>query len=103
MLDKEKEFDATLETAAATLRETARLKSEAERGARETAEWKKEHGIDAALEAKFFNAISPEDKKKVEEERETFKREVAQDIEAAIQRAFPAKKTAGAKRSRNMA
>ena len=105
MPDQENELDATLQTAATTLKESNRLSGEAERGRLAMEEWVKAHEIDQALREKFFNALSPEDRKKARDEQEAFEREMAHDLDAAIQRAFPssAKKGGGAKRLRSMA
>ena len=104
MMDLEKELDATLQVAAAVVKVSERLAGEVERGEREAAEWKKANGIDQALQAKFFNALSSEDRKRFQDEQEAFNRELAHDIDAAVQRAFPASsKSGGGKRSRSMA
>ena len=105
MPDFEKELEATQEAAAATVRESERLADEASKSQKAVEEWKKANGIDAALEAKFFATLSPEELKKAAEEEETFNRELAHDLAAAVQRAFPTQKLAGTgkKRPRNMA
>ena len=76
MSDTERELDAALATAEAATRTSKRLAGEAEQAARATAEWKKNHGIDEALQTRFFNALSPEDRKKADDEQEAFAREL---------------------------
>ena len=105
MSDREKELDLTLETAAATLRESERLADEAAKARDARREWEAANGIGEATRGKFYKTLSPEEQAKVREEEEAFNRELAHDIETAIQQAFPGKKagSGGAKRPRQMA
>ena len=106
MAATEKELDATAAAAGAALREAERLAGQAEQGQREAADWRKANEIDGALEERFYAALSPEDRKKAEDEQEAFNRELAHDLDAAIQRAGLAAgghPAGGGKKPRSMA
>ena len=99
----ERELDATLEAASTTLKESERLAGVAGRGRADFEAWKGDNGINPGVQAKFFNALSPEDRQKADAEQTAFEQEVARDLEAAVQRAFPAAKPTGGARRRSMA
>ena len=86
MSDLEKECDATLKTAQTVLAETERLVKQAEGERAAFLAWKKANGLDAEKEARFFASLSTDDMKKVEEERTSFERELAHDLEALSRR-----------------
>lgn len=97
MTDFEKDCDATLETARKLLGESERLSGECEAAFRAKREWEQASGIDAEKRQRFFAALTPEDRKKVEDENQRFALEVAHDLERAVAAAAP-KKGGGGKR-----
>jgi hypothetical protein len=85
--DLDKELDATAEEARNILAATERFREDADRMSQILKQWKSDNGLDDTVAERFFNSLSPEDKKKVREEQEAFERQTALDIEEALQRA----------------
>jgi hypothetical protein len=85
--DLDKELDATAEEARNILAATERFRDEANRMSQVLKQWKIDNGLDDTVAERFFNSLSPEDKKKAREEQEAFERQTSLDIEEALQMA----------------
>jgi hypothetical protein len=97
------DFDASVEATIAraknTVAESQALCEQAEKGMQEFAAWKEAFGIRPELHENLYAMLSAEDRAFVSEERERFDRELRQDMDAALARAFPARpKMAGMRR-----
>lgn len=86
MTDHEKEWDATIDAARATLGESEKLLAVSEKAKAETHAWLDSSGLTTEKLAKFFAQLPEEERKKAMEEQEQFARELAHDIDAEIQR-----------------
>lgn len=101
MTDFDKDCDATLEAAGKTIAEGERLAGQCEAARRAREEWEQANGVDQETRQRFFASLSPEDRKKAEEENERFELELARDLEQAVP--APVAKKAGGGRRRSYA
>jgi hypothetical protein len=85
--DLDKGFDATIETARQVLADTERLRDEAGKASQALKEWRSEKALDETITERFLKSLSPEDRKKAQEEQDAFERQTALEIEEALQKA----------------
>ncbi|MDR2392449.1 MAG: hypothetical protein LBE84_12340 [Planctomycetota bacterium] len=83
MGDFEKELDASAEAARKILAESEALLETAEKERQAYREWQGANQIDESKLNRFFASLPPEERKRVEQERAAFERELAEDLEKA--------------------
>jgi hypothetical protein len=95
-------LDAAVASARDTMDKTLSLLEQAEKGQREFAEWKEAHGVRPELHEKLYAMLPDADRALLDKERERFARELQQDTDAALARAFPPKPKAAGRRRGQM-
>ncbi|MDR2891999.1 MAG: hypothetical protein LBV80_02785 [Deltaproteobacteria bacterium] len=91
----DKDIDVSIARAQDTISRTKALIDQADRDSREFADWKEANGIRTELHEKVYAGLSDADRAKINEERERFERELRQDMDDAMARAFPTRSKPG--------
>lgn len=98
MNDFDHECDATRDAALRNIAESNRLAEAWSAAVRAKTEWEADLGLTREKRQRFFAALSPEDRKKVDEENERFQRDMTQDLEQATGGAAAVKPGGGHRR-----